>query len=86
MENKIRTSLMSLLAGKLFRLGIRDSELGDHFDLVKSGLMNSLEFVEMVAKLEKEYQCEIDFETALANGDLTTIGGVIRNFANINHG
>jgi acyl carrier protein len=78
MEYDIRKSLVRILSPKLERLGISNDELGNHFDLVKSGLVNSLEFVDMVATLEKEYHCEVDFEKGLAEGDLTTIGGLIK--------
>jgi len=80
MENEIRKQLIELLRDKLQRLAIRESELGDKFDLVKSGLLNSLEFVELVASIEKIHHHEIDFEEALENGELTTIGGLIRAF------
>jgi acyl carrier protein len=80
MESEIRKQIIQLLKDKLQRLTIRDSELGDNFDLVKSGLLNSLEFVDLVASLEKSNQLEIDFEKALEKGDFTTIGGLIRGF------
>jgi acyl carrier protein len=82
MENETRQQLMDLLKDKLQRLAIRENELGDGFDLVKSGLLNSLEFVDMVASLEKMNQLEIDFEEGLNSGDLTTVGGLIRAFTN----
>jgi acyl carrier protein len=81
MENNIKKQLFILLEDKLRRLSIRDNELGDNFDLVKSGLLNSLEFVDMVASLEKAFGTEIDFEQALDAGDLTTMGGLIRAFS-----
>lgn len=74
---------MELLRDKLHRLGIRENELGTGFDLVKSGLLNSLEFVDMVASMEKIFKHEIDFEQALDSGELTTLGGLIRAFENI---
>lgn len=73
---------MELLSDKLQRIGIRESELGESFDLVKSGLLNSLEFVDIVASMEKIYLIEIDFEKALDTGNLTTLGGLIRAFEN----
>ena len=82
MESETRQQLMDLLKDKLQRLAIRENELGDGFDLVKSGLLNSLEFVDMVASLEKMNQLEIDFEEGLNSGDLTTVGGLIRAFTN----
>jgi acyl carrier protein len=80
MDSEIKKQIMELLREKLQRIGIRESELGDNFDLVKSGLLNSLEFVDIVASLEKIYSVEIDFEQALDKGGLTTLGGLTRAF------
>jgi acyl carrier protein len=80
MESEIRKQLMALISDKLQRLDIKESELGIGFDLVKSGLLNSLEFVDLVASMEKLNDLEIDFEAALDSGELTTVGGLIRVF------
>jgi acyl carrier protein len=82
MDNEIRKLVMDILRDKLQRIGIRESELGESFDLVKSGLLNSLEFVDLVASMEKIRHYEIDFEQALDSGELTTVGGLIRVFEN----
>jgi acyl carrier protein len=86
MDSDIRKKVIELLRDKLQRLSIRENELGSNFDLVKSGLLNSLEFVDMVASMEKIYLHEIDFEQALDAGEFTTIGGLIRAFENKNDG
>ena len=72
---------MDLVREKLDRLSIRDHEITGGFDLVKSGLVNSLEFVDMVASLEKLQGIEIDFEKELDNEDFTTLDGLIRIFS-----
>jgi len=77
-----RKLVMELIEDKLKRLDIRENELGDGFDLVKSGLLNSLEFVDLVASLEKLNEHEIDFEAALDSGEFTTVGGLTRAFKN----
>ena len=82
MENDIRKQLMELLRDKMKRLTIKENEMVDSFDLVKSGFVNSIEFVDLVASIEKNTEFEIDFEKALERGDLTTIGGLIRAFDN----
>ena len=80
MDNDIRTSLMAALSTKLDRIGINPRDLGDDFDLVKSGLVNSLEFVDLVTRLEQEFHCEIDFEKWLEKGGLTTLKGLMKAF------
>ena len=83
MESEIRKQMMELIHDKLQRLEIRENELGDNFDLVKSGLLNSLEFVDLVASIERMNHQDIDFEAAIEHGDLTTVGGLIRSFENM---
>ena len=79
-ESEIRKLLTELLREKLDRLSIKDHEISGGFDLVKSGLVNSLEFVDLVASLEKAQNFEIDFEKALEKGDFTTLDGLIKVF------
>ncbi|MFO7613696.1 MAG: acyl carrier protein [Bacteroidales bacterium] len=86
MGNEIRKRLFDMMGEKLRRIDVSESEIGDDFDLVGGGLINSLEFVEIVAALEKEFHCEIDFEAAFEKGKLTTPGGLIRTFENHMHG
>lgn len=75
---EIKNLVLSRITDKLRHIGIGENELGSQFDLVKSGLVNSLEFVDLVTSLEKELHCEIDFETALEKGELTTLGGLVK--------
>ena len=77
MENEIRTQLMELLKDKMQRLEIRDRDMAANFDLVKSGFVNSLEFVDLVASLERYFDIEIDFEEGFDTGSLTTVGGLV---------
>jgi acyl carrier protein len=81
MEIEVRKQVMDLIRDKLVRLAVDEDEIGNSFDLVKSGLLNSLEFVDLVASLEKLNKVEIDFEEALILGDFTTISGLIRSFS-----
>ncbi len=77
---KIKETLLIFLKDKLKRFDIKENELGGKFDLVNSGLLNSLEFVDLVASLEKHFQLEIDYEKALEKSDFTTVDGLIRTF------
>jgi len=81
MNIDFRNQIILSLQEKLKRIGISENELGPRFDLVRSGLLNSLEFVELVSSLEKMYNLEIDFEKALETGDFTTIEGLTRTFS-----
>jgi acyl carrier protein len=78
MNVEIRDELIRMLRPRMERFGVREHELTSGFDLVKSGFVNSLEFVELVTGIEKRFHLEIDFEKALDSGEFTTFGGVIR--------
>ena len=69
-----------MIKPKLERLGISENELTSGFDLVKSGFVNSLEFVELITRMEKHFKIELDFESALELGDFTTFSGLVRTF------
>jgi len=86
MNEEIRRQLTDHLQPRLERYGITPGELTGHFDLVKSGLVNSLEFVELITAMEKRLGIEVDFDAALDAGDFTTFGGLIRTLENSQHG
>ena len=78
MDRIIREQIIEMLRPKLDRFSIKENELNDSFDLVKSGFVNSLEFVELITRLEKHFSIEIDFEKALEARDFTTLGGLAK--------
>lgn len=86
MNRQIREQLISMLQPRLQRHGISENELTPGFDLVKSGFVNSLEFVELITRLEKHYHVEIDFDAALESKDFTTFGGLIGTLEKQMHG
>lgn len=76
----LKEELLGLLASKLDRAGISKEEIRDDFDLVRSGLVSSLEFVEVLAELERMRGIEIDYEKAIAEQDFTCVSGLVRIF------
>jgi acyl carrier protein len=80
MISPVKIRLLERLASRLELFDISSSEISDDFDLVQSGLVNSMEFVELVAGLEEDFGVEIDYEKALEKDDFTTVGGIVRNF------
>lgn len=85
-KTKINRLILGKIAPRLERIGVATTELGGGFDLVNSGLVNSLEFVDLVSALEKELSCEIDFGKALEKGDLTTLDGLANALKEAAHG
>jgi acyl carrier protein len=86
MNKDIKEQVVMLLKPKLERLGINERELTSGFDLVKSGFVNSLEFVEIVTQIEKHFDIEVDFDKALDSNDFTTFGGLIGTLENFFNG
>lgn len=76
-KTEIRQELISLLKPRMDRLGIRERELKNDFDLVSSGFVNSMEFVELVSDLESKCGTEIDFDEILESRKFTTMGGLV---------
>jgi len=83
MKNKeIRNKILELLSDRLKMFGVKDGEIKGDFDLVKSGLMDSMAFVNFIGEMEKAFDIEIDFDTVLEDDDFTSVNKIIELFAN----
>ena len=76
----LKDDLLGILASRLERFGIAKDEIRDDFDLVRSGLVSSLEFVDVLAEMEHRHKVEIDYEKAIAEKDFTSVSGIVRIF------
>lgn len=76
-ENEIYGFIVTRLAEKLNRVGFSEKDLTPGFNLTKSGLLDSMAFVNLVADIEKNYNIEVDFEEAFQNPDFTSVSGLI---------
>jgi len=76
-RREVREFIIGLLKEKLMLFDINESELKDNFDLVKSGLLDSMAFIDLVAEAEEKYQIEIDFEKLTNSTDFSSMGGLI---------
>ena len=65
------------------QLEIREKEINGSFDLVRTGFVNSMEFVELLAGMEKMLNVEVDYEKALEDEEFTSVDGIIREFNQI---
>ena len=72
--------IVDSLRDKLDMFGIRKDELNGDFDLVKSGLMDSMAFVSFVGDLEVHFGKELDFENILDDESFTTLEGLAKLF------
>jgi acyl carrier protein len=76
-RSEVKEYIKSLLKEKLLLFDIAEDELKDSFDLVKSGLLDSMAFIDLVARLEEEFNVEIDFEEAAESEEFTRLGGLL---------
>jgi len=76
-SREIREYIIENLKDKLVIFDISPSEVNMDFDLVKSGLLDSMAFVDLIADIEEKFQLEIDFESAAEQDDFTRLGGLI---------
>jgi acyl carrier protein len=78
---QIKSFIFNQLQDKLQRLGIGMNELNGDFDLVKSGLLDSMAFVDLVVSLENNFGLEVDFEHAFLNPSFTSLSGLIETIS-----
>ncbi len=84
-ENEVRGFIIGLLREKLLLFNIAESEVKDTFDLVKSGLLDSMAFVDLIAEAEEKYEIEIDFELLADTSDFTSMGKIVNIILNAHH-
>ena len=75
-SEKIDELIMQRIAKRLQRLGMQDCEVTADLDLVRSGLLDSLSFVDLIADLEQASGRQVDLENALERPGATTVKGV----------
>ena len=75
-NKKIRDYILGMLNERLLLFDIDRGELNNDFDLVKSGLLDSMAFIDLVAEAEEEFGMEIDFEQLAESADFTSLGGL----------
>ncbi len=79
-RNALRTLLLERIGDRLDRIGIGRAGAEDDLDLLRSGVLDSLAFVDMVVILMDASGKEIDLERALDRPGSTTVGGLIELF------
>lgn len=75
-KQEIIIKIHELISDKLKLFNLRTSDADASFDLVKSGLLDSMAFVDLIATLEEAFNVEIDFEEASEDDKMTEIGGL----------
>lgn len=62
------------------RLGLRVEEVSGSLDLVRSGLLDSLGFVDLITELEQVTGREVDLASAFDTPGATTFDGILDLF------
>ena len=74
--------IVEKLGARPARLGLRSSEITADLDLVRSGVLDSLGFVDLITELETVVGKQVELEKAFDRPGATTVGGVIDLFLN----
>jgi acyl carrier protein len=85
MENKIdpgtiNAMILDRIRVRLGRLGMHEHEVTRDLDLVRSGLLDSLSFVDLITDLEVASGRQVDLEKALGLPGATTVKGITELF------
>lgn len=79
-SKELRDRLLERLTARLLRMGLTSEDMTDDLDLVRSGVLDSLGFVDLIADLSNSTGRDVDLEAALDRKGATTVGGVLALF------
>ena len=81
-RKELNALLIDKLGARTQRMGINSNEFTSDLDLVRTGLLDSLGFVDLITELETAVGKQVDLEKAFDRTGATTVGGVIDLFLN----
>jgi acyl carrier protein len=79
-ESDVKAFLINHFSKRITGNGLTLDKVGDDFDLLKEGVIDSLGLIEMISQVESHFGVSVDFE-ALPTDDLTVIGPFSRYVA-----
>jgi acyl carrier protein len=71
--NDVRHFLLDRLSATIVANGLNPADLGDDFDLLKAGVVDSLGVIEMISAVEQHFKIIVDFEL-MDPAELTLLG------------
>lgn len=80
-KQDIRRLIMDRVGERCLRMGLRPEEVSDDLDLLQSGVLDSLAFVDLFVALMDATGRDLDLETALSAKGATTVGGLVLLFS-----
>jgi acyl carrier protein len=75
-KSDIKAFIIKQLDDKLNLFDISPEEIKDDFDLVKSGLLDSMAFIDFLAVIEENFAVQVDFDQAVEKDDFTSLKGL----------
>ncbi|MEE4256360.1 MAG: acyl carrier protein [Bacteroidales bacterium] len=81
-KQEVKEFILGAIREKLILFGVKETEVNEGFDLVKSGLLDSMAFVDLVADIEERFSIEIDFEKVADEPAFTSMGGLVKIILN----
>lgn len=79
-KHELRSILGEKLAARLQRMGMSAQELTPDLDLVRTGILDSLGFVDLITELEVITDKQVELEKAFDRPGATTMGGILDLF------
>ena len=76
--NRIKEILYKIVYSHLAKEGSEHEEITDDIDLLKSGLIDSISFMEIILQLESDYNIKLDI-SKIDDPELTKISGLINS-------
>lgn len=77
-RQEVKDYILGAVSERLKLFDVKDTEVNDSFDLVKSGLLDSMAFVDLIADIEEKFKVEIDFEKVADEAAFTSMGGLVK--------
>ncbi len=79
----VRKIILSEIEPKLSKFHIRATEVKDNFDLLETGVLDSLDFLELIEILESKHKLKIDF-SELIDPEISRFDVLIRGIVEQN--
>ncbi len=76
----VHALIIDRIRDRLIRLGMKESEVTTDLDLVRSGVLDSLSFVDLIGDLESASGKQVDLEKALERKGATTVKAIVELF------
>jgi acyl carrier protein len=76
-ENDVKAFIIEQLTEKFNKIGFVEKHLLADFNLVQTGILDSMQFIELVSKIENKFEIEISLEDE-SPGYFVTLSGLAR--------